>query len=324
MRHPFDGIIAPESTETAQVRPTRRAALEKMLVATAGLLGFNSAARADKEVSTDALNEEGARATTRAVGEEGGQPIEVTKALNENGAKPTTLAIGEEGGMTQARGEAGNPGLTTEAKNEEGGMAPMPPASQDVKPEQLKAAWTDLGSSDATKQYQGLMTIYSAKQGVPFIKDNLKAEVMQIDAQRVAQLIKDLDNDAFMMREKATTDLVKMGPGILPLLEKEMGNAASVEVRMRLGMIGDKIRLLPAVQQAQRALDVLVFLGTPEAKGVLENLAKGNAEAWLTPLAKNAVGRMGVGPKPGPGGIGVPVPLPVPVPQPAPRPLPDR
>jgi len=280
MRHPFDGIVVPESGKEEQAAPTtRRAALEKMLCATAGLLGLHSVAGA-QVATTEAINEEGAL-----------QPAQpVTRALNENGIK-TTLAVGEEGGMTKALNENG---LTTEAKNEEGGMAPKPPQSVDASPEQLKAAWNDLANTDPAKGYQALMTIYSAKQGVPFLKDNLKAEAIPMDVQRVGQLIKELDDDTFAMREKATQELIKMGPGALPLLDKEMSKAASVEVRMRLTMVSEKIKALPAVLQVQRALDVLVFVASPESKGLLETLSKGNADAWLTALAKTALGRMAV------------------------------
>jgi hypothetical protein len=283
MRHPFDGIVVPESGKDEQAVPTtRRAALEKMLCATAGLLGLHAVAGA-QTVTTEAINEEGAL-----------QPAQpATRALNENGLRPTTLAVGEEGGMTKALNENG---ITTEAKNEEGGVAPKPPQSVDATPEQLKAAWNDLANTDPAKGYQALMTIYSAKQGVTFLKDNLKAEAIPMDAQRIGQLIKELDDDTFAVREKATQELIKMGPGALPLLDKEMSKVASVEVRMRLTMVAEKMKALPAVLQVARALDVLVFLATPEAKGLLETLSKGNADAWLTALAKTALGRLAVKP----------------------------
>lgn len=261
MRHPFDGIVLPETRTEQAEAATRRQALEQMLAATAGFLGLHAAARAQQ-------------ATTLAIGEEGGV---------------TTNRLGEEGGMTKALNEAG---ITSQAKNEEAGVVPLPPQSVDLKAEQLKAAWTDLANTDPAKGYQAVVTLVSGKQTVPFLKDNLKAETVKVDPQMAGQFIKDLDSDAFANREKATTELVKLGPAAIVLLEKEQQNAKSVEVRMRAGLVLEKIKALPAVLQVQRALDVLVVVNTPDAKKLLESLAKGDADAWLTSLAKTALGRM--------------------------------
>jgi hypothetical protein len=110
MRHPFDGLNAPETT-------TRRSWLRGLFAALAGLFAARAVQAAapppakkyvNPEPTTTALREEGAkRPATRAVGEEGKM---ATLALNEAGAgkpkakpkprpKPgnvTTLAIGEE------------------------------------------------------------------------------------------------------------------------------------------------------------------------------------------------------------------------------------
>ena len=41
-----------------------------------------------------------------------------------------------------------------------------------------------------------------------------------------------------------------------------------------------------------RALEVAEAMGTPEARSLLEELAKGPAEAWLTREAKAALARL--------------------------------
>ena len=42
-----------------------------------------------------------------------------------------------------------------------------------------------------------------------------------------------------------------------------------------------------------RALEVLEAMGTPEARTLLDELAKGAADAWLTRDAKTALERLG-------------------------------
>lgn len=292
MRHPFDGIVTPETT-CSQSPPTRRAALGQLIAAAAGVVGLSATARAQK-LTTQAIGEEGAKvpppmATTNAIGEEGGA---VTKALNEDGV--VTDAVGEQGVDRPS----------------------VPVNSKDLTPAQLKAAWDDLTVSDAAKANKAIAELVAGKQTVPFLKDNLKPAVEQVDAARVAALIKDLDSDAFMTREKATMDLVKLGAAALPLLDKELQNMKSAEQRMRAERVLAKIKEVPAVLQAQRGLDVLTFIGTADAKGVLEKLSKESADAWLTPLAKGAVTRMT---RP----VGIIAPPPIPKIQPVPPQL-DR
>lgn len=118
MRHPFAGVIAPERKTTdqpaEQVKSSRRGffglVAGTLAAATCGLLGSGSEAEAQR-ATTLALGEEGGRrATTRALGEEGGRVS--TRAFGEEGGgrRPTTLALGEEGGRgpsTRMFGEEG-------------------------------------------------------------------------------------------------------------------------------------------------------------------------------------------------------------------------
>src|SRR5262245_17941855 len=118
MRHPFAGAVRVETeatTQEASAEPTRRGALGRMVFATAGLLGLNEAANGQIAI-TEAVNEAG-RATTLAIGEEGGP---LTAALNEAGLKATTEPFGEEAGNVTSRY---TPGL-------EDGARPAPGATR--------------------------------------------------------------------------------------------------------------------------------------------------------------------------------------------------
>jgi len=130
MRHPFDVTDDQRQQEHSPdggQDQDRRAVLGKGLAIAGGVIGLGAA--------SEVL---GQRATTLAIGEEGGRrpvkpPVKTTKAIGEEGGrrpvKPpvkTTMAIGEEGGgpVTRARGEAGGPIATTMAIGEEGGKRP--------------------------------------------------------------------------------------------------------------------------------------------------------------------------------------------------------
>jgi hypothetical protein len=227
--------------------------------------------------STEAVGEEGAKSTA-AVGEEGGA---------------TSAAIGEEGGpITRALREGG----MTKALMEEGVQAvvPVKPASVELKKEQLQAVWTDMSSKDAVKGVQACALLYGAKDGLSFLKDNLttdKIKLRQADEKTVARLVADLDSEDFETREKAEQGLSQMGPTAAIALEKALKASKSVEQTMRLARLLETVKNPPALTQGRRGLEVLVALRTPEAKELLEKLAKGEEAEWLTKAAKEALER---------------------------------
>jgi hypothetical protein len=268
-------------------------------VATAAL---NEAGGPAAGVTTEPFGEEAGRVTSRAAAglEDGGgaatQAVRetgaTTQALGEEGA--TTNALNEEGATTKAVGEEGG-GPATTAKGEQGAAGPVvivKPLAADLNEKQLEAAWKDLGVSDSAKAVQACAVLYGAKQAIAFLKDHLKVKFPPVEEQRIAQLVADLDADAFGTREKAEKELAQMGPPALPALKAALAKAKSAEVRMRLQRLIDGSKDLPELRQAERGLQVLVALRTPEAKQLIEQLAKGDEKEWLTQEAKKALARM--------------------------------
>jgi hypothetical protein len=220
-------------------------------------------------VSTEAVGEEGGP-STRAVGEEGG---------------PSTLAVGEEGGITKALREDGGPMAPT---------VPVKPGTTELKDEQLKAVWNDMALADPAKGVQACAILYGAKKAVPFLKDNLTVEkfkLPQADEKTLAKLIEALDSDEFEQREKAEADLSRLGAAATAALEKAIKDTKSIEQRMRMERLLEKMKTHSAMTQAKRGLEVLVALRTAEAKELLEKLSKGDEKEWLTQAAKGALER---------------------------------
>jgi RNA polymerase sigma factor (sigma-70 family) len=158
----------------------------------------------------------------------------------------------------------------------------------------LELAWTDLRGDSGARAYAALWALAaSPKQALPLLRDALPRAAAP-EAGRVAQLIADLDDDDFNKREKATDELVKIGEPAEPALKKALEGKPSVEMRRRLEYLLERMRESPGsgerLRQA-RALEVLEVMGTPEARAVLEGLAKGAADAWLTREAKAALAR---------------------------------
>jgi hypothetical protein len=320
MRHPFDNLTSPADNQP-RAEPTRRAVLGQMAFAAAGLLGLHATARAQVgaaaqvQVTTLALGEEGGGVMTRALneggigvglttepfGEEAGRVTSQVSPGLEDGMAPAvppaaTGALNEGGGGagTMLFKEDGRP--VTEALNEAGvgrGYTLVQPLTVDRQPKQLEAAWADMAAKESAKGVQGCAIIYGSKQAVSFLKNQLKLKVPDVDDKRLARLIADLDNDSFEVREKADAELAELGLAALPALEKAVKETESMEVRMRAQRLLDKSKDLPVLVQAKRGLEVLLALHTPEAKELLEGLAKGPEKEWLTAASKDALGRWG-------------------------------
>ena len=59
--------------------------------------------------------------------------------------------------------------------------------------------------------------------------------------QRIPRLLADLDDDEFTVREKASTELAKLGELALPALQKALAAEPSPEVRFRVEALLDKL-----------------------------------------------------------------------------------
>jgi hypothetical protein len=227
---------------------------------------------------TEAKNEEGV--STEALGEEGG---------------PSTKALGEEGGLTRRKAEGGGP--ITDALNEGGGPAPVQvvqvkPLTLDINEKDLDKVWTEMGDENAAKSLQACAELYGAKQGLTYLKDHLKIKVQIPDDKEIAALLAKLDDNEFSVREEAEAKLVKAGPSIQPAIDKALKDYKSAEMQMRLNRILAKFKENNPLLQAEHALEVLVALRTPEAKDLLQTLAKGDEKDWLAQKAKKAIDRL--------------------------------
>src|SRR5262249_35767747 len=82
-----------------------------------------------------------------------------------------------------------------------------------LKPGQLETLWSDLREKDAAIGYRAIWKLVAAApQAVPFLKERLDA--LKPNDQPIRQLIADLDDERFEVRERATQDLEELGSGV--------------------------------------------------------------------------------------------------------------
>ena len=164
-----------------------------------------------------------------------------------------------------------------------------------LAPADVQANWARLGATDAAKGYQALWSLVAApEQTIPFLKDRLKPAAAP-DRHQIANLLGDLDDPRFRVRERASRDLDKLAEVAAPALRKLLEHNLSPEARRRLEAFLDKVdRQVPSADQVRtlRALTVLEQIGNSAARQILERLAQGASEARLTQEARASLDRL--------------------------------
>jgi RNA polymerase sigma factor (sigma-70 family) len=158
---------------------------------------------------------------------------------------------------------------------------------------EVQARWTNLASADAATGYPAVWDLVAAPaQSIPFLKEKLRPPT-PADPGRVAQLIADLDSKRYAVRQKATRELEELGELAAEGLRKKRTADLPLETRQRLDRLIQRLGRLSAQRlQGLRALTVLEQVGTPQARGVLEALARGPAGVRLTADARAVLKRL--------------------------------
>jgi hypothetical protein len=157
--------------------------------------------------------------------------------------------------------------------------------------------WADLDSADAEKAYRAMarLTAAPAETVLLFRKELKPAPGKPPPEKEVKQLIDNLADDSFEVREKASRALEDAGAAVRPALLAALKASADLEKKRRLEEL---LRALtpagpvPEMVRPTRALEVLERLGTPAARRLLEALAKGNPGARLTTDARATLKRL--------------------------------
>jgi hypothetical protein len=103
-----------------------------------------------------------------------------------------------------------------------------------------------------------------------FLKGHLRP-LPAPDLKGVPGLIADLDAEDFAAREKAATDLEKLGSAAEPALRKALKGQLSPEAQRQVERLLERLGEVPPERlQVLRALEVLEHLGVPESRQLLE------------------------------------------------------
>jgi WD40 repeat protein len=163
-----------------------------------------------------------------------------------------------------------------------------------LAPSELETLWSDLGGADGFKAHTALWTLAAAKPAVlNFLKERLP-RAPEVDPKLIPRLIDDLSSDRFAVRDAAMRELRALGDATEPFLQAALKQSPTLELTRRLESLLAALRLPQAGELLRRwrGIEVLEAVNSPEARAVLQELARGTASARETREAQVALERL--------------------------------
>jgi len=107
-----------------------------------------------------------------------------------------------------------------------------------LTPDEVEQHWNQLTSGDASIAYRSFWTLAAAGESArPLLAAKIGGEAAAVDDATIVEWIKQLDDEEFTAREKATTQLAAHLAQARTAMEDELMRTTSAEVRARLGRI---------------------------------------------------------------------------------------
>jgi WD40 repeat protein len=159
----------------------------------------------------------------------------------------------------------------------------------------LQALTTALGSNDGLQAYRAFRWLRTDPAvALPLIRGEFGSAAKAQD-ERIARLIRDLDADKFLVRQRASEELGKLGTRAAAALFRTLEEHPPLEVRQRVDKLLLRLNAPAAERRVRWAVKLVELAGTREAYQLLQELADGAADAPTTKEASAALERV---PKP--------------------------
>ena len=166
--------------------------------------------------------------------------------------------------------------------------------SRELAGDELDRLWRSLAGDDAPAAYLAFWQLAAVpKQSVPFLNGKLAVPQAKFDVAKIRQWIRQLDSDQFRTRDAASKQLAQQLEASVALLEETLRGSPSEETRRRITLLlALRITSDSARERIEKAVRVLEYLETPEAKKCLDELAKGSDGIQPIEAAKAALKRL--------------------------------
>ncbi|HKB41932.1 MAG TPA: WD40 repeat domain-containing protein [Gemmataceae bacterium] len=165
-------------------------------------------------------------------------------------------------------------------------------ASLKRSPEELDRMWAELGRGPEPAQRALWQLVRSPKQAVGLIRTRIPPP-QKADPAAMANLIGQLDDDRFAVRQLAEKKLAELGLRAVPALRAALKKKSSLESQHRMERLLAALSTLSTKQETRdrRAVAVLESIGD-EATALLKEYADGPEEDPLAFEAREALNRL--------------------------------
>jgi hypothetical protein len=163
----------------------------------------------------------------------------------------------------------------------------------------LEKLWQELASEDVPAAGRAVRTLVAGrKDSVAFLRQRLRDLPPAASEKQILTWIADLDRNSFRVRETASRELDRLGEAAVPFLRKALAAPVSQESLRRLKKLlaqrAAEREGKPPPERARllRAVRVLEWAGTDEARRVLEELAGITQAGVVAEDARQALARL--------------------------------
>lgn len=163
---------------------------------------------------------------------------------------------------------------------------------QKLSHKELKQLWSDLAGNDAARAYRAIGQLADASSSAAFLAKVIRQRKKPAAA-KLARWIKGLNSDHFKTRQKAQHEL----EAVIDLVEADLRRALkkpdSLEAHLRITQLLGRLEP-PSGKALQmlRAVEVLEWNGTPQARAALRHLAHGAGGLRIATAATAALRRL--------------------------------
>jgi WD40 repeat protein len=168
-------------------------------------------------------------------------------------------------------------------------------SSEALTAKEMDEVWERLADADTLRAVPAVERLVRAsKETLTHLKARLKPAAPE-ELARLKELVAQLNHDKYSVRQAAQRELEKGGEAALALLYKVLDDRPTLEVRQRVEKILLKIEVGPPSPETLRQLRALAALemqNSPDSRAVLEALANGDPDAWLTREARASLKRL--------------------------------
>jgi WD40 repeat protein len=168
-------------------------------------------------------------------------------------------------------------------------------AARPLTAKEAETLWTALAGANAAKAYDAIWQLSGDPDRAVSLLQAQVRPVAPADAKRLAQLVAALDSDEFAERQRATDELQELGELAEGELRRALKGKGTLELRRRAEFLLEILYTRPPrtdYLRQSRAIEALERAGTASACKVLQSLAGGVPEAYLTRDAQAALDRL--------------------------------